>query len=212
MNNENVISKLLIVLIVCMLGLTFVYTFINKDRIFKTVDVPNPNAVSNGNATQTGQTNSDNQPTMPKDDLDDMGDAGENASENPGLKTITTYAEFARLIARPDTNTFLVLGRKGCYYCEQYAPILTEVADIYKLEIQYVDMAALTTTDYNAVLNSGLTIPAKCSKTGEDVDLSKGFGTPLTLFVRNNETFDCIRGYKDRARLISSLKSIGYIK
>ena len=53
---------------------------------------------------------------------------------------------------------------------------------------------------------------AKCHKTGKEVELKEGFGTPLGLFIKNGETYDCVRGYKDRDNLLNIFKGINYIK
>jgi hypothetical protein len=129
----------------------------------------------------------------------------DNSVENYGVVEITTYDEFLSLINR-DKNTFLVLGKTGCHY-----PVLTKIAEEYKIEIVYVNIAKLTAEDKKSVFNSTLTIPAKCTDSEVDVSLNSGFGTPLSLFVNSGTTYDCIRGYKNESDLKASLIEIGYI-
>lgn len=134
----------------------------------------------------------------------------ESESHEVGVKIVGDYEEFKRLIER-DYNTFLVLGKTGCHYCELYLPVLNNISESYKIEIIYVDLLKITEDDYNAVMDSPLTIPSKCSLTGEDAFIKNGFGTPLTLFVNKGKTYDCIRGYQSESNLITSLKAVGYI-
>lgn len=213
MKNKNFVVKGLFVLIMVLVSVAGVYAGVNKDRIFSYAD---SKAVSKNEGKSIQNKKDDNSSSIDvvidsKPDEPEKPDYGsENVSETPGLKVITTYSEFAEL-ANSDKNTFFVFGREGCHYCDLYKPVLKEVANLYKIEIAYVELTKLSNEDYQSVMNSSLVIPAKCSNTGEDVALSKGFGTPLSLFVNNGNTYECIRGYKDNVNLINSLKDIGYV-
>lgn len=213
MKNRNTVIKYIFVLILFLIGVAGVYASLNRDRIFSYAD---SGEVSNNDFQNKKEDESSSSSTKKPSENDDSATtskptySSKNESSNPGLKIVTTYQDFISVVER-DINSFLVFGREGCHYCELYKPVLKSVADLYKIEVAYVDMAKLSREDYQSVLNSSLVIPAKCSKTGEDAELSKGFGTPLSLFVRNSTTYDCIRGYKDNVNLINSLKDIGYV-
>lgn len=126
-------------------------------------------------------------------------------------KTVSTYKEYMA-IANSKKITMAVLGRNSCGWCNKFKPIYNEVAAEYNLDIYYFDSDAFNSTEYNKILNSGLTIPAKCSSTKTEVPLSNGFGTPLTIFTQNGKTIDCISGYTNKTGLISILKEVGLIK
>lgn len=202
MKNRSLICKCLLSLIIILSGITISYAYINKNIIFSEEE--------------------DSSSVLKVDNEDDRNDKDQiaqknptyesiNKSDDPGLKYINTFEQFNALATREDVNTYFVFGRDGCHYCESFKPILEEVATLYKIQIHYIDMAFLSSDDYQMLIGSQLNIPSKCSKTGEDTSLSKGFGTPLTLFVRGNKTYDCIRGYKNRDNLIDSLNDVGYI-
>lgn len=210
MKNKNIIRTYLIVLIVFFTGTAVTYAFFNRDRIASNLNIPKTN-VDVRNETNKGDSSSSDEKRPGEVNPPEPIFSSPHVVSNPGLRIISSYREFDELAQREDEHTFFVMGRKGCHYCELYQPVLKEVAALYKIEIVYVDMAALSSDDYNKVLHAPLKIPAKCSKTGEETDLSYGFGTPLTLFVNNYTTYDCIRGYKDKTNLIASLKEVGYI-
>lgn len=204
MKNREFLSRYLIVLILFLVGVTFVYTFINRSRFMSKADTPNI-----GIDDKVSKSDRDAQAVV--SDPSASVYSSSNEVENPGLKIVSTYEAFNELASRENIKAFFVFGRKGCHYCDLYQPILKEVAELYKIEVAYIDMAALASDDYDKVLHAPLKIPAKCSKTGEETDLSYGFGTPLSLFVDNYTTYDCIRGYKEKMNLITSLRDIGYI-
>lgn len=135
---------------------------------------------------------------------------GKNSGEI-GLKTPTTFAEFDALVKR-DADAMFVFGRTGCGYCENYYPVLEDVANSEKIEIIYINLANLSEEHYQAVLNADITIPGRCVKEGVDKKLVEGFGTPLSLFINKGETYNCIRGYKNKTDLLKTLKKAGYIR
>lgn len=131
-------------------------------------------------------------------------------SSNPTVRSVLSYDEIRDILDREEM-TFLVLGREGCTYCEKYMPVLESVSKEYSIDIVYVDIANMEKDDYDKLMNSRLTIPAKCNKYEIEVEISKGFGTPLTLFVKKSETKDCLRGYREQKNLVSYLKNNNYI-
>lgn len=135
---------------------------------------------------------------------------GKNSGE-VGLKTPTTFEEFDALAMR-DADALFVFGRTGCGYCEQYYPVLQEVAEEQKVEIIYVNLADFSKEDYATIIESDITIPGKCVNDGVDRKIGGGFGTPLSLYMNKYETYDCIRGYKNKKDLLKSMKKAGYIK
>lgn len=126
-------------------------------------------------------------------------------------KTVSTYKEYMA-IANNKKITMSVFGRNSCGWCNKFKPIYNEVAAEYGLDIYYLDSDNINSTEYSKILKSGLTIPAKCARKKVEQPLSDGFGTPLTLFTKDGKTIDCISGYVNKTRLISTLKQVGLIK
>lgn len=133
------------------------------------------------------------------------------AEEDIAYKTVSTYKEYMSLVNSKKT-IMAVFGRNSCGWCNKYKPVYNDVAAEYGLDIYYFDSDSFNSTEYSKILNSGLTIPAKCSSTKVEVPLSNGFGTPLTLFTNNGKVIGCIGGYTNKSGLISELKYVGLIK
>lgn len=108
-------------------------------------------------------------------------------------------------------KTMIVIGRTGCIHCENYKPIVENLSNEYKFTVMYIDLKNLVKDDLNSLLDSNIMIPAKCTSIGENSKLRNGFGTPLTLFLENGGSYDCIRGYVDKDTLISNLYEANYI-
>lgn len=193
MKNKNLVSSGLLLLIIVLIGVAASYYYFKKDSLN---DNQNPiQDVGNKNDEKQNSTNENDTPV----------------SIQSKVKKITTYDEFIEYSGR-QANAFFVLGRTGCHYCEMYLPVLDTVSSEYNVEIIYLDFSKFSEDDYKAVMHSGLTIPSKCTTSGEETPLYTGFGTPLSLFVNENKSYDCIRGYKDKDNLVKQLKSIGYIE
>lgn len=127
-------------------------------------------------------------------------------------KTVSTYDEYMKVIKSKNV-IMTVFGRNSCYWCNKFKPIYNEVAQEQGVDIYYIDSDSFDKDEYNKILNSGLNIPAKCTDSKEeDLPLSSGFGTPLTIFTKKGKEVDCIGGYVNKASLESKLKSVGMIK
>ena len=120
---------------------------------------------------------------------------------------VTNFEEVKSYLNRNSTS-ILVLGKTGCRFCEMYIPVLDSVSKKNNVEFIYVNLTNLDDENYNFIMNSDLLIPAKCNNYGENIPLKKGFGTPLSLFIKSGEVYDCIRGYKDEHALINLLSEI----
>ena len=111
-----------------------------------------------------------------------------------------------KTIVNSDETTMAVFGRNSCGWCNKFKPVYNAIAEKYNIDIYYFDSDNYNSSDYEKIVNMNLTVPAKCSSTGEEFKLSDGFGTPLTVFTKNGKIVDCISGYKDRESLIKILK------
>lgn len=125
-------------------------------------------------------------------------------------KTVSTFKEYMTLV-NSKKITMAVFGRNSCSWCNKFKPVYNEVAQEYNIDIYYFDSDSFNSNEYSKILNSGLTIPEKCTKTQKDELLSSGFGTPLTLFTSNGKSIGCIGGYVNKTVLISELKEIGLV-
>lgn len=128
------------------------------------------------------------------------------------FKTLSTYKEFKKVVDSK-TISMHVFGRNTCYYCNIYKPIYNDLANEYSLSnIYYYDSDSFNSTEYEKILNSGLKIPAECTNSGEEIALSEGFGTPLTLFTKKGKVVGCISGYVTSEKLETKLQTVGMIK
>lgn len=126
-------------------------------------------------------------------------------------KTVSTYKEFMN-IYKSKKVTMHVFGRNSCYYCNIFKPIYNEVAAENNLDIYYYDSDSFNSDEYSKILNSGINIPAECTSSKEEAPLSSGFGTPLTLYLKNGKVVGCISGYVNKEKLETKLKSVGMMK
>ena len=121
-----------------------------------------------------------------------------------------TYDDILNYISSNDDH-MLIIGRQGCHFCNLYKPIVEEVSNEYKFEYLYVDFLSLSKEDQQSLYMSEIKIPGKCRDDKKDAFLYEGFGTPITLFIHNKTSYDCIRGYVDKDTLVSTLKEISFI-
>lgn len=131
--------------------------------------------------------------------------------EEVAYKTVSTYKEFMN-IYKSKKVTMHVFGRNTCYYCNIFKPIYNEVAAENNLDIYYYDSDSFNSEEYSKILNSGINIPAECTSSKEELPLSSGFGTPLTLYLKNGKVVGCISGYVNKEKLETKLKSVGMMK
>ena len=126
-------------------------------------------------------------------------------------KTFKTYKEFMKIVDSK-TVSMIVFGRNSCSWCNKFKPVYNDAAAKYKIDIYYLDSDNFNSSEYSKIINSGITIPAKCTDTNTATPLSSGFGTPLTLFTKNGKSIDCISGYTNAEGLDNNLKTVGLIK
>ena len=134
-----------------------------------------------------------------------------SSNEKFNSKTVSTYKEFMK-IYKSKKVTMHVFGRNTCYYCNIFKPIYNEVAAENNLDIYYYDSDSFNSDEYSKILNSGINIPAECTSSKEETPLSSGFGTPLTLYLKNGKVVGCISGYVNKEKLETKLKSVGMMK
>ena len=101
-----------------------------------------------------------------------------------GLHEIT-YDEYEKKVS--DGDAFIVIiERTGCSYCQQYMPLVEEVANEKKIAITYINTDNLSQEDMT-----------KLSTTNKYLKRNE-WGTPTTLFMLGDRVLDSIGGYVEK--------------
>lgn len=98
-----------------------------------------------------------------------------------GLHEIT-YSEYEDMV-NSDKAFVVVIERTTCSYCQQYMPIMEEVAKEQKIAVTYINTDNLTEEEFN-----------KLSTTNKYLKKNQ-WGTPTTLFMLGDRIVDSIGGY-----------------
>ena len=109
-----------------------------------------------------------------------------------GTRTIT-YSEYEELMASKKPFLAIVIN-DGCHYCEMYEPIVEEVANEYGIPVNYINLAKLSSDEYNSLSNSNSYLR------------TKNWGTPTTLFMVGDKVIDSIGQYVDKDTFVSFIK------
>lgn len=104
-----------------------------------------------------------------------------------------TYAQYEEKMA--NKNPFLVvIVRDGCHFCEEYEPILKEVAPEYNVPIYYINLSHLTNEEATSLSKSNSYLR------------TKKWGTPTTLLLYGDAVVDSIGGYVEKDTFVSFLE------
>jgi predicted bacteriocin transport accessory protein len=98
-----------------------------------------------------------------------------------GLHEIT-YSEYDDMVKNGDAFV-VVIERTTCGYCQQYMPIMEEVAKEQKIAVTYINTDNITQEELNE-----LSTKNKYLKKNQ-------WGTPTTLFMLGDRIVDSISGY-----------------
>ena len=98
-----------------------------------------------------------------------------------GLHEIT-YSEYEDMVNN-GLAFVVVIERTTCGYCQQYMPIMEEVANEQKIAVTYINTDNLTEEEFN-----------KLSTTNKYLKKNQ-WGTPTTLFMLGDRIVDSISGY-----------------
>lgn len=110
----------------------------------------------------------------------------------PGFTEIT-YSEYEEKL-NTEAPFVVVIINDGCGYCEMYEPVVEEVANEYGLPISYINLANLTTDEYNALAKSNSYLR------------KNQWGTPTTLFMYGEHVVDSFGGYVEKDALVEFVK------
>ena len=106
----------------------------------------------------------------------------------------------------------VMIGRQGCGYCAQFAPILTAVAEQYGVTVRYIDFLKLVDLQKQAIIDEeGYNIikNLSASKDFEGAGEQALQGTPATLFIKNNKIVYYIRGAADASTTANAFDIAG---
>lgn len=124
-------------------------------------------------------------------------------------------------VMNSDTVAMAVFGRDTCFYCNKFKIIYNTLAEENDLNIYYfssessknhVNSKAYPSQEYKKLMALDITVPASCSSTKKDADISKGFSTPFTIFTKNGVVLDTICGFASKEMLIEKMQSVGMIE
>lgn len=111
---------------------------------------------------------------------------------NPGINEIT-YSEYEEKINNEETFLVMIVN-DGCSYCEMFIPVVTEVANEYSIPVYSLNLANLTSDEYNSLSNSNSYLKRE------------RWGTPTTLLMQGKTVIDSIGGYVEKENLVSFVK------
>ena len=126
---------------------------------------------------------------------------GESSSikddERNDLKTIN-IDEYLSLKESNDSYSIIYVARPTCSYCVLQKPIMENVVYRYDITVNYLNTDELSDEDVNKLRDS-------------DEYFEGGWGTPLTLIVRDNKIVDKIEGATVSSNLIELFKKYDII-
>lgn len=120
-------------------------------------------------------------------------------------------------IATESKNETIVVmvGRQGCGYCAQFAPVLAQVAEEYGVTVRYIDLAKMIQIGTGEVLDQD-SINAFSKITGDGqwkTFATDYFGrTPQTMFIKNNKVVYGLAGAADASTTRSVFETVGFKK
>lgn len=104
-----------------------------------------------------------------------------------GLHEIT-YDNYKEMVDNGDAFV-VVIERTGCSYCQQYMPIMEEVANEKKIAVTYINTDNITQEEMEEL-----------SSTNKYLKKNQ-WGTPTTLFMLGDRIVDSISGYVEKDSL-----------
>ena len=104
-----------------------------------------------------------------------------------GLHEIT-YSDYEKMVENGDAF-IVIIERTGCSYCQQYMPLVEEVANEKKIAITYLNTDNVSEEDMN-----------KLSTTNKYLKRNE-WGTPTTLFMLGDRILDSIGGYVEKSSI-----------
>lgn len=109
----------------------------------------------------------------------------------------------------------VMIGRQGCGYCAQFAPILTAVGAEYGVTVRYIDLAKIIEIGSGSVLDQdSITAISKITGEGQWASFATDYfaRTPQTMFIKNNKVVYGIAGAADDNSTRAAFEAAGFKK
>lgn len=149
---------------------------------------PSDSDYKNGNGE--GTIGGNNVTTSPADE-----DIPEDKRKELNSISIDKYLE----MLKGDETKVIYIGRPTCGHCVKQKPIMENIQFEYDVEINYLNTDELNDDGINQLISS-------------NEYFKDGFGTPLTLIVKDNEILDKAVGETSKANMVELFKKYSLIK
>ena len=107
--------------------------------------------------------------------------------------TEITYSEYEEKL-NTEAPFVVVIVRDGCSFCDDYKPVVSEVADEYNLPIYFINLSNLTSEENSALSSSNSYLK------------KEQWGTPTTLFMYGDTVVDSIGGFVEKEQFVEFAK------
>lgn len=149
---------------------------------------PSDSDYKNGNGE--GTIGGNNVTTSPADE-----DIPEDKRKELNSISIDKYLE----MLKGDETKVIYIGRPTCGHCVKQKPIMENIQFEYDVEINYLNTDELNDDGINQLISS-------------NEYFKDGFGTPLTLIVKDNKILDKAVGETSKANMVELFKKYSLIK
>lgn len=130
----------------------------------------------------------------------------EPVAEDNSAYTNINFVDFNKYkeIYESGNKSILVLGQTGCGYCNQYKPVINEIAKEKNVTISYLDVRKINQDEWNTLM-SDLNDYFKTLPDGK-------WGTPLTLIIKDKKVVDALPGANEKDDALKFFKDNELIK
>lgn len=125
-------------------------------------------------------------------------DTSENQENDTKLNKISCKTYHEKI--KEEKDNLILIARPTCSYCQKFIPILEEIIDEYKIEVNYFNTDALSEDEVKSFYESA------------PLFKSNNFGTPALIVTNNQKIIKSSIGYKEKDDAVKWLKSVGIIK
>lgn len=121
-------------------------------------------------------------------------------AESTGQVDLTTIGIDEYLSLKQGSEASIIyIARPTCTYCQKQEPIMKNIAFEYGITVNYLNTDELDDEAHTKLLES-------------DEYFAEGYGTPLTLIVKDNQIIDKKEGLSTKEDLVALFKEYNLIK
>ena len=102
-------------------------------------------------------------------------------------------------LKKQDEYSIIYIARPTCTYCQKQEPIMKNIVYEYDITVNYLNTDELDDAGQSKLIKS-------------DDYFKEGYGTPLTLIVKNNEIVDKKEGLTSKEGLVEMFKKYNFIQ